>query len=60
MNTKADTPKTDEKKIKVIVAGPDKGRWRLGTKFGPEGTPIEVTKAELDVIKADPLLRILS
>ena len=45
----------------VVVAGPPKGRWRIGRPFGPEPVSIpasDLTMAQVAALQGDPLLTV--
>lgn len=50
----------NEKKTEITVTAAQDSRWRAGLNFTREPRTVEVTDAQLDVIKADPRLVIIT
>lgn len=56
-----DEPPAEEAAM-IVVTGPERGRRRIGLKFGPEPVLIPVddlTEAEIAALTGDPMLRVV-
>lgn len=49
-----------EKKLSITVVAKQPSRWRAGMQFTSAPKAVEVTEAQHEAIKADPLLAIVA